>query len=118
MELQTLALPPRRLVEARYADEITQLEVFAGTTQRAAVDYAIERSDFRDCFPGFAGGRGTSAARLAAARRFSRLAMFYLLNRHPLMPDDCPGTDPAVIIQDMCIKIVALKRLRFFDADF
>jgi hypothetical protein len=33
-----------RLVEARYPDEIAQLEALAGTTQQAAVDYAIERS--------------------------------------------------------------------------
>jgi hypothetical protein len=63
-------------------------ETYAGTTQRAAVDYAIERSGFRDFFPGFADGRGTPAARLAAARRFSRLAILYLVARLPLMPED------------------------------
>jgi hypothetical protein len=77
-----------RLVDARIPAEIAQLETYAGTTQRAAVDYAIERSGFRDFFPGFAGGRGTPAARLAAARRFSRLAILYLVARLPLMPDD------------------------------
>jgi hypothetical protein len=47
------------LIEARTPSEITRLEALAGTTQPAAVDYAIERSGLRDCFPGFAGGRGT-----------------------------------------------------------
>jgi hypothetical protein len=58
-----------RLVDARYPDEIAQLETLAGTTQSAAVEYAIERSGFRDFFPGFTGRRGTPAARLTAARR-------------------------------------------------
>jgi hypothetical protein len=31
-----------RLVDARIPNEIAQLETYAGTTQRAAVDYAIE----------------------------------------------------------------------------
>jgi hypothetical protein len=39
-----------RLVDARIPAEIAQLETHAGTTQRAAVDYAIERSGFRDFF--------------------------------------------------------------------
>jgi hypothetical protein len=68
--------------------KIAQLEACAGTTQRAAVDYAIEQSGFRDFFPGFTGGRGRPGTRLAAARRFSRLAMLYLVPRSPLMPDD------------------------------
>jgi hypothetical protein len=76
------------LVEARIPAEIAQLETRAGTTQRAAVDYAIEQSGFRDFSPGFTGGRGRPATRLAAARRFSRLAMLYLVSRSPLMPDD------------------------------
>jgi hypothetical protein len=78
------------LIEARTPSEITRLEALAGTTQPAAVDYAIERSGLRDCFPGFAGGRGTPAARLAAARRFSRRAILYLLTGSPLMRDDAP----------------------------
>jgi hypothetical protein len=77
-----------QLIEARHPDHIAELEALAGTAQRAAVDYAIERSGFRDFFPGFTGGRGRPATRLAAARRFSRLAMLYLLARLSLMPDD------------------------------
>jgi hypothetical protein len=76
-----------QLIEARHPDQIAQLEALAVTTQRAAVDYAIEQSGFRDFFPGFTGGRGRPATRLAAARRFSRLAMLYLVARSPLMPD-------------------------------
>jgi hypothetical protein len=76
-----------RLIDARIPAEIAQLETHVGATQRAA-DYAIERSGFRDFFPGFTGGRGRPATRLAAARRFSRLAMLYLVSRSPLMPDD------------------------------
>jgi hypothetical protein len=81
-----------RLVEARYPGEIAQLEALAGTTQQAAVDYAIERSGFRDSFPGFAGGKGRPATRLAAARRFARVAMLYLIIRSPIMKDDAPNT--------------------------
>jgi hypothetical protein len=77
-----------QLIEARQPDQIAQLEALAATTQRAAVDYAIDRSGFRDFFPGFAGGRGRPATRLAATRRFSRLAMLYLVAGLPLMPDD------------------------------
>jgi hypothetical protein len=77
-----------QLIEARQPDHIAQLEALAGTTQQAAVDYAIERSGFRDFFPGFTGGRGRPATRLAAARRFTRLAMLYLVAGLPLMPDD------------------------------
>jgi hypothetical protein len=51
-------------IEARLPDHITQLEGLAGTTQRAAVDYAIEQSGFRDFFPGFTGGRGRPATAL------------------------------------------------------
>jgi hypothetical protein len=40
-----------RLVDARIPAEIAQLETYAVATQRAAVDYAIERSGFRDFFP-------------------------------------------------------------------
>jgi hypothetical protein len=81
-----------QLIEARHPDHIAQLEAFAATTQRAAVDYAIEQSGFRDFFPGFTGGRGRPAARLAAARRFSHLAMLYLADRSRLMPDDAPSS--------------------------
>jgi len=81
-----------RLIEARTPGEITQLEDLAGVTQRAAVDYAIERSGMRDCFPGFAGGKGTPAARLAAARQISGRAILYLVACSPLMRDDAPGT--------------------------
>jgi len=77
-----------RLVDARIPAEIAQLEAFAGTTQRAAVDYAIEQSGFRDFFPGFTGGRGRPGTRLAAAGRFSRLAILYLVAPLPLMLDD------------------------------
>ena len=80
-----------RLIEARTPGELTQFEALAGTTQRAAVDYPIERSGMRDCFPGFAGGRGTPAARQAAARRFSKLAILYLAAGSSLMTDDAPG---------------------------
>ena len=38
----------------------------AGTTHRAAVDYAIKQSGFRYLFPGFVRGRGTPADRLSA----------------------------------------------------
>jgi hypothetical protein len=68
-----------RLIEARRADEISQLESLTGTTQRAAVDYAIEESCWRSCFPGFIGDKGTAAARLAAARRFSQRAILYVV---------------------------------------
>ena len=40
-----------QLIEARHADHIAQLEALAGTTQRAAVDYAIEQSGFVTFFP-------------------------------------------------------------------
>jgi hypothetical protein len=59
-----------QLIEARDPDHIAQLEALAGITQRAAVDYAIEQSGFRDFFPGFTSGRGRPATRLAAVRRF------------------------------------------------
>jgi hypothetical protein len=36
--------------------------------------------DWRTGFPGFAGGRGTAAARLSAARRFARLAILYIVS--------------------------------------
>ena len=45
----------------------------------------------RFCFPGFAGGSGTPAARLAAARRFSIRAILYLVVRSALMIDDPPS---------------------------
>jgi hypothetical protein len=84
-----------RLVDARIPAEIAQLEALAGTTQRAGVDYAIEQSGSRDFFPGFTGGRGRPATRLAAARRFSRLAMLYLVDRSRLMPGDAARYAPA-----------------------
>lgn len=43
------------------------------------------------CFPGFAGGSGTPADRLAAARRLSSRAILYLVVRSPLMIDDAPS---------------------------
>jgi hypothetical protein len=61
-----------RLVDARIPAEIAQLETYAGNTQRAAVDYAIEKSGFRDFFPGFTGGRGRPATRLAELRRLEQ----------------------------------------------
>jgi hypothetical protein len=82
-----------RLIEARTPGEIAQLEDLAGITQRAAVDYAIERSGLRDCFPGFAGGKGTPAARLVAARRFSSMAIVYLVAGSPLMRPDALSAD-------------------------
>jgi hypothetical protein len=78
-----------RLIEARHPDEIAELERLTGTTQRRAVDYAIERSGFRDYFPRrFAGYKGTPAARLVQARKFSRAALVYLVAPSSLMPDD------------------------------
>jgi hypothetical protein len=78
-----------RLIEARHPEEIAELEHLTGTTQRGAVDYAIERSGFRDCFPRrFVGYKGTPVARLIEARRFSRAALVYLVARHSLMSDD------------------------------
>jgi hypothetical protein len=79
-----------RLVQAHTPAEIAELEALAGTTQPAAVDYAIERSGFRDFFPGLIGGRGRPATRLAAARRHSRLAILYLTAPLSLMPEDAP----------------------------
>src|SRR5271169_5770809 len=75
-----------RLVAARHRDEIEQLEAVTGSTQRAAVDYVIEQSDWRICFPGFVGGKGTPAARLAAARRFARRAILYLVAGYRTWP--------------------------------
>jgi hypothetical protein len=40
-----------QLIEARQPDHIAQLEALAGTTQRAAVDCAIEQSGFRNFLP-------------------------------------------------------------------
>jgi hypothetical protein len=105
-----------RLVDARYPDEIAQLETLAGTTQRAAVEYAIERSGFRDFFPGFTGRRGTPAARLAAARRFSRLAMLYLISCPHLMKHDAPPRtqprDEGVLSGAVAVRSDLLRRLR------
>jgi hypothetical protein len=63
----TLTIADQRLllwrpVDARIPAEIAQLETDAGTTQPAAVDYAIERSGFRNFFPGFSGGGGTPSS--------------------------------------------------------
>jgi len=53
-----------RLIAAQNRHEIGPLEASTGSTQRAAVDYIIEQSDWRSSFPGFVGGNGTPAARL------------------------------------------------------
>jgi hypothetical protein len=45
-------------------------------TTRAAVDYSIERSGFRDSF---AGGKGKPAARLAAAAASPGMELLYLI---------------------------------------
>jgi hypothetical protein len=78
-----------QLIEARQPDQIAQLEALAATTQRAAVDYAIDRSGFRDFFPGFARGRGRPATRLARHTAiFPACYALYLVAGLPLMPDD------------------------------
>jgi hypothetical protein len=77
-----------RLIDARDPADIAQLEALTGTTQRAAVDYAIERSGLRDCFPDLSGDRGTPADRLLAARLYSRPAILWLVAGSPLMPAD------------------------------
>ena len=80
-----------RLIQARTPGEITQLEALAGTTQRAAVDTRLSDPACVTAFPGFAGGRGTPAARQAAARRFSKRAILYLAAGSSLTTDDAPG---------------------------
>ena len=51
---------------------------------RRAVDYAIERSGFRDYFPRhFLGYKGTPAARLVETRKSSRAALVYLVDPVP-----------------------------------
>jgi hypothetical protein len=77
-----------RLIDARTSGEIEQLEALTGTMQPAAVDYAIERSGLRDCFPDLRGGRGTPADRLLAGRLYSRPAILWLVAGSPLMPAD------------------------------
>ena len=62
--------------------KLPSLEAVTGTTRRAAVDYAIERSGWQSFLPDFIRGNGTLAARITDEERLDP----WRLQNHRCLP--------------------------------